>query len=190
MDLSKEIEAVYQRALLLRQRAIESPVQGDLIEIALMELLSVLEELQASQDELRRQNQELIETRQAADLERHRYRTLFEMAPDGYVMTDRQGQIYKANRAAAKMFSIPQEYLFKKPLFVLIHEDDRSRFQSRLADLNRGQEWEMSLVPRQGRVTRVAIAVALIPGGQRQKDALLWSFRDITLRPSGKQPLP
>lgn len=184
MNLSKEIEDVYQRALLLRQRAIESPVQGDLIEIALMELLFVLEELQTSQDELRRQNKELIETRQIVELERQRYQTLFELAPDGYVITDRQGKIYKVNQSAANLFSIPQEYLIKKPLIVLIHEADRPLFQSRLANLNLGQEWEMSLVPRNGTATRVAIAVALVTGGRGEKDSLLWSFRNITFRKS------
>ena len=86
MDISSEIGAVYQRALLLRQRATESPVQPRLVEDALKELLFVLEELQTSQEELRLQNQELLAARQAIELERKNYQALFEIAPNGYLV--------------------------------------------------------------------------------------------------------
>lgn len=54
------------------------------------------------------------------EVERHRYRTLFEMAPDGYLVTNRQGQIYYANRAAAALFHLPGDQLVGKPLVVLV----------------------------------------------------------------------
>jgi PAS domain S-box-containing protein len=181
MDLSSEIEGVYERALLLRQRAIETPVHQDLLDAALKELLFVLEELQTSQEELRHQNEELIATRQLVELERQRYQSLFEFAPDGYLVTDRQGKIYKANRAAARLFSTPKEYLVKKPLIVFIHEPDRSLFQSRLASLQQNQKWEISINPNQGALKLVAVAVSLVPGIHNKKDALLWSFRDELL---------
>lgn len=62
MDISPQIEAVFRRALLLRQRATESPIQQDLIEEALKELYHVLDELQASEEDLRRQNQQFSST--------------------------------------------------------------------------------------------------------------------------------
>jgi PAS domain S-box-containing protein len=184
MDLSSEIKGVYERALLLRQRATETPIHQDLLDAALKELLFVLEELQTSQEELRHQNEELIATRQWVEIERQRYQFLFEFAPDGYLVTDRQGKIYKANQAASRLFSTSKEYLLKKPLIIFIHETDRSLFQSRLASLQQNQEWEISINSNQGSLKRVAVAVSLIPGIQRNKDALLWSFRDIS---QGKQ---
>lgn len=81
MNIALQIEAVYQRVLLLRQRATESPVQFELLEKALRELAFVLEELQASEEELRLQNQTLLTTRQHVEAERQRYQDLFNLTP-------------------------------------------------------------------------------------------------------------
>ncbi|MBD2328909.1 PAS domain S-box protein [Alkalinema sp. FACHB-956] len=182
MDLSLQIEAVYQRALQLRDCATELPVQPDLMAATLKELYFVLEELQASQEELCHQNQELLATRQTVEVERQRYQTLFELAPDGYLVTDRQGKIHQANRAAASLFSVPQEYLISKPLRVLIHESDRDRFQTQLANLEHWENWELLLNIRKGKTKSVAVSVTHLKGQSGHQDALLWSFHDITFR--------
>jgi two-component system, cell cycle sensor histidine kinase and response regulator CckA len=188
--VSLEIDAVYQRALLIQQRATEVPVQPDLVDAALSELLFVLEELRASQAELRRQNQDLVIAQLAADLGRQRYQALFELAPDSYLVTDQQGKIYNANRAAAKLFAIPQEYLINKPLMVLINESDRWEFHHRLLNIDvvepriqeHHQAWEVLLHPHDGETRSAAIAVTKITEEQSEANALLWLFRDITWR--------
>jgi two-component system, cell cycle sensor histidine kinase and response regulator CckA len=179
VNISSEIESVYQRALLLRQRATESPVQAELVEAAIQELFFVLEELQASQLELHRQNQELIATRWSVEIERQRYQALFELAPDGYLVTDRQGIICDANRAAALMFAISQEYLVNKPLTLLIHESDRLQFQTQLLTLHPPQDWIVSLNVYNGEARSVAITVAHIQGNPGEDSALLWLLRPI-----------
>jgi two-component system, cell cycle sensor histidine kinase and response regulator CckA len=183
VELSQQIEAVYRRVLLLRQYAMDLPVLPDLLEKALQELYFVLEELQTSQEELRRQNQALIATQQAVELERQRYQTLFELAPNGYLLTDLKGNIHQANHhAAALLFHTPQEYLINKPLLVFVHEPDRPQFQVQLANLPPQQPWEVMLSSRHGTLISVAISVTQIKGLQQQKDMLLWSLHDITLR--------
>lgn len=180
MDISSEIAAVYQRALLLRQRATELPVQPHLVEEALKELLFVLEELQTSQEELRLQNQELIAARQAIELERKNYQALFELAPNGYLVTNRQGKIYRANRAAAQLFSIPQTYLINKPLLVFIHESDRQIFQSLLLGLNQTRDWEVAVNKGNGGKRIFAFSITEVKGIGDAEDTLLWMLRDIT----------
>jgi two-component system, cell cycle sensor histidine kinase and response regulator CckA len=185
MDLSLQIDAVYQRAMSLRQQATQYPSNPDLLDTSLQELHFVLEELQSSQEELRHQNQALIAAQQSIEQERQRYRTLYELAPDGYLVTDRQGKICQANQAAARLFSMPQEYLIDKPLVVLVCEPDRPYFQTRLATLARqdwAQDWELSLNPCDGVMRSVAITVTQILEDREQKSALLWLFRDTTLR--------
>jgi PAS domain S-box-containing protein len=189
MDLSLEIEAVYKRALILRQRATESPARQDLLENALKELLFVLEELQLSQEELRHQNQNLIATREAVERERQRYRTLFELAPDGYLVTDRAGKILSANRAIERLFLIPLEYLINKPLLVLLDEAERPLFPTRLADLYRSREWEMSFTLCNGVTRTVAVAVTEIEGTRAGEKVLLWSLKDISERVQMEQQL-
>jgi two-component system, cell cycle sensor histidine kinase and response regulator CckA len=194
VSISLQIAAVYQRAAILSQRATELPVQPNLMQAALTELHFVLEELLASQEELCHQNQELIDTRQVVEQERQRYQTLFEMAPDGYLVTDRQGKIYDANQAAGHLFCTSQQYLISKPLVVLINESDRPLFLKQLANLNAMPltplpDWEIALIPRQGETRSVAVTVAKIQGRQTDEDALLWLFRDITLRQQMKRKL-
>ena len=128
MGISQQIEAVYQRALLLRERATALPIQPALLDDALRELYFVLEELQATDLELQQQNQSLLEAQQQLDLERQRYRTLFELAPDGYLVTDRQGKIFHANQAAATLLAVPQANLVDKPLIVFVDPADRPQF--------------------------------------------------------------
>jgi two-component system, cell cycle sensor histidine kinase and response regulator CckA len=188
--ISSEIDAVYQRALLIQQRATEIPVQPDLVDEALTELLFVLEELRVSQVELRRQNQDLVIAQLAADLGRQRYQALFELAPDSYLVTDQQGKIYNANRAAEKLFAIPQEYLINKPLMVLINESDQWEFHNRLLNIavvepsipEYHQEWEVLLHPHNGETRSAAIAVTKFTEEPMEDSALLWLFRDITWR--------
>ena len=104
MSITHQIEAVYQRALQIRDRATALYPEPDLLQDALKELYNVLEELRAADEELHEQNETLRETRHQVEVESHRYRTLFELAPDGYLVTDRQGKIHYANRAAADLF--------------------------------------------------------------------------------------
>jgi two-component system, cell cycle sensor histidine kinase and response regulator CckA len=183
MDLSSQIDTVYQRALRLQQRAIESSVDPGILEASLTELRFVLEELQTSQEELHLQNQVLIASQQTVERERQRYRTLYELAPDGYLVTDRQGNIRQANRAAASLFSMPQEWLIDKPLAVLIHEPDRSHFLTRLAHLEPLQDWEILLKSRNGARRSVAVSMThLVEAEGETKGMLLWLLRDITPR--------
>jgi two-component system, cell cycle sensor histidine kinase and response regulator CckA len=180
MDISHQIEAVYRRALLLRQYATELPIQKNLLDKALQELYFVLEELQTSQEELRQQNQELITTREWADLERQHYQALFDLAPNGYLVTTLQGIIREANQyAAARLFCTPQAYLINKPLLVFIHEPDRPRFQARLAHINAKQDWQVTLNPGKGALISVAITVTRLKGFPGNPDVLLWSLSGI-----------
>src|SRR5690242_20372393 len=69
------------------------------------ELETALEELNVAQAELQQQNDELILARQIAEVESARYSELFELAPDGYLVTNLDGSIREANQAAADLFN-------------------------------------------------------------------------------------
>ncbi|HEY9643454.1 MAG TPA: PAS domain-containing protein [Coleofasciculaceae cyanobacterium] len=190
MDISHQIEAVYQRALLLRHYTLNAPTQEGLLEKALKELYLVLEELQTSQEELYQQNQELKDSQQAIDLERQRYQALFELAPNGYLVTDLQGKICQANRyATTRLFCAPQAYLINKPLLVFIHEPDRPLFQAQLAHLTPDQPWEVTLNPCKGALISVEMTVTRIKDVQNRGDRLLWSLHHITLHKHIKRQL-
>lgn len=194
MNISQQIEAVYQRALLLRQQATAMPVQEDLIEETLKELYFVLEELQTADEELHRQNQLLIATRYKVEVEKQRYRTLFEFAPDAYLVTDLQGKIRRVNQAAATLLGQAKEYLKNKPLIVYIENDDRRQFQQRLTEPNLQQNWELTLKQQQAELTDsapiiVEVATTALTESLSGETMILWSLRDITQRKQMEQQL-
>lgn len=187
MDIYPEIEAVFRRALLLRQRATESPIQQDLMEEALRELYHVLDELQASQEELRLQNQELSSTRQQVETERQRYQDLFNLAPDGYLVTDSKGKIQQANLAIATMLNVSQQFLVGKPLLVFISEETHQEFQLELSRLHyqqKIQDWKIRLLPRKGQPFDAAVSISTIRDLMSSRVSLRWLLRDITERKS------
>lgn len=183
---SRQLEAVYRRALALQERADELPeAQQALLSAAFEELQAVLEELQTSEDELRAQNQELVNTRQAVEAERQRYQELFEFAPDGYLVTDANGKIQEANRAALVMLNVSQEFLVGKPLSVFIDHPDRDRFDrelDRLQQLETLQDWEIRLRPYQRSPFDAAITVSSVHNSEGRVGNLRWLLHDITER--------
>jgi len=189
MSISYQLEAVYQRALHLREQAITHPVDPSLLELALKDLYLVLEELQAVDAELHQQNQRLSDTRVKVDLERQRYRTLFELAPDGYLVTDKTGKIYHANRAAELLFALPQAELVGKPLVVLIEPNDWPEFQQRLAQPEPTGPWQVTLKSRQQEPVTVAIATNFLKDNRPGTTTILWSLRDISQQRRVEQQL-
>ncbi|PSN17209.1 hypothetical protein C7271_18925 [filamentous cyanobacterium CCP5] len=182
MGLSEEIKAVYERALRLREQAVDSVMQPDLLSEALQELYFVLEELHTADEEIRHQNQKLISTRQQTELERHRYWMLFELAPDGYLVTDERGNILHANQAAEALFSVHHKALIGKPLLVLIEARDRSELLRRLAHREPIKNWQITLKPLQANEILVEIATAYLQDPQTKSVTILWSLRDMTQR--------
>ena len=157
MDISGRINAVYQaheHALnLYRQKA--PAAHFDLLEASLSHLGSVLEELRVAYEELKQQNQALVDYRQQLEAERQRYQELFNLAPDGYLVTNATGIIQEANVAMSAMLQLSQAYLVGKPLLLFFPEPDRPIIHRILAQLNpnspaplRHQSWETQLLPR------------------------------------------
>lgn len=98
-------------------------------------LLQVMEELQSADEELRQRNEELITARKQVELQKLRYKELFDCATDGYIVTDEKGVIQEANQAAALLLGRHQTRLVGKPLAVFVSPDDRRFFQLQLNHL-------------------------------------------------------
>lgn len=189
MDLSPQIEAVYQRVTHLRQQATETWLQPpEIVDHAFGELYGVLEELGTAQEELHRQNQALISMHQALQQERQRYQDLFNLAPDGYLVLDRQGVIQSANQAMATLLKVPQAGLQNKPLAPFVAPDDRPVFfrkLQQLGDLTAAgqplpQDWQVQLCPRHSPALVVSITLAAMPTADGKVGSWLWLLRDIT----------
>ena len=121
--------------------------------VALADLQREVARLRTAVEVLQRQNGELVSIRQAFEAERRRYREMFESAPDGYVLTTLGGVIVEANRVAAAILGVRQDFLVSKSLLIFVDEDARSGLEAMLAqwrDAERAQKsWRQPIVRSQ-----------------------------------------
>ena len=159
----------------------------ELLSESLEELNVAIEELQVSQEELYQQNQALAVVTEEVAVERQRYQNLFELAPDGYLVTNAEGIIVEANRVTAAMLRMSQNYLIGKPLALFIAADERQAFrrdliQLKQIDRDRQQEWLICLQPRQEPPFEASLSVATTFDHDGNLTELRWLLRDITER--------
>ncbi len=144
------------------------------------ELNDKLDELEAARDDLKNSNDSL-------EIERTRYRELFESAPDAYCVTDLKGVVVEANRAAEDLFNFSRAELLGNPLAIFISMPDHQSFFSQLNGLaKRGLQsvarWEMDIQPVKAAPLPVAVTVVVARDAHNQTIGLRWLFRDITER--------
>ncbi|MBI3303292.1 MAG: PAS domain S-box protein [Deltaproteobacteria bacterium] len=180
----RQIEAALNHLEELWERASAVSSPPALLSEALAELSTTLQELQVVGEELRQQNEALVAARQTAEVERQRYQDLFDFAPDGYVVTDPEGIIQKANRAAALLLQVRQDFLVGEPLVIFVAEEGHKAFQtqlSRLANVAQLSDWEVRLQPRGGVPYVAALTVAVARDTEGHVVTLRWLIRDITV---------
>jgi PAS domain S-box-containing protein len=182
--INQQVEAAFARLEALHEQAQALPEPSPLLNAALEELSISLGELGVTLEELQVQNEELAATRAAAEADRQHYLALFELAPDGYLVTDVQGVIREANRAAAHMLNMRQEFAVGKPLLVFMAETEHMEFHRRLTLLQRSdhqdvQHWEFLMQPRGGAAFLAALTVNPIYA-QGRLAGLGWLLRDIS----------
>jgi len=191
--LTQHLAQAQARVAKLHQRAGYSLLyQQGLLPDAFEELHTALEELRVAEEELRAQNEELSLTRRRVEVERQRYQYLFEFAPDGYLVTDAEGNILEANRAASQLVNIAPHFLRRRPLASLVHPEDLHEFHTRLATLQSApslqtpQEWTLRLRRRASAPFHAALTIAQARPFQ-ESVMLRWMVRDITDRKQAEE---
>jgi PAS domain S-box-containing protein len=177
---------------LLQGEVAATPGAPERFAAELAEMHLQLAELETAHEELERQNEELETTREALEVQRHRYLHLFDEAPFGYLITDLQGNVEEANRAAATLFNIAQRHLPGKPLAVFLEDEFRQPFRSQVAQLRSGQpfeEWEVLLRPRGGEPFAAMISGVRDLGERDQPLRLRWTVRDVSARRAAEEAL-
>jgi PAS domain S-box-containing protein len=184
---SQQVESLHGRLAQLYRDANDS-VQLEanlLLPVALKELGTASEVLEVAAEKLVQQTEELAATRSQIEMERQRYQSLFEFMPNAYLVTDAQGKIQEANRAAAELFSIEQSFLVNKLLVSFLPLRERQVFRAKLAQLqqcDRIQEYTVCVQPRKGEFFDAALSVTPVRDAQGNLTRLSWIVRDITER--------
>jgi PAS domain S-box-containing protein len=105
--------------------------------------------------------------------------------PNAYLVTDIQGKILEANRAAGKLFNVHPSFLTNKLLINFIPVEGRRAFRSQLAQLqltDRVQELSLLLQPRNHESFDAALTVTSAWDSLNNQASLRWIVRDITER--------
>lgn len=164
------------------------------------ELFANLQALQAAEEELRLQNEALIQAQENSIHERTQYRQLFQFAPDGYLVTSSNGLIQEANQAATRLLGASRENLVGKYLATFVKKDQRQAFNQLLSEIrsdDRRREWETFISTPRGQVVPVSLAAAPVfaedTAGVRQArlrtTGIRWLVRDISRRIATEQEL-
>ena len=147
------------------------------------QLLAAFEELTVAEEELRAQQEMLLETHRLLEIQRNRYQTLFDHAPDPYLVTDGFGMIEEANAAAADMLGVPGKMLVGKPLVTFVDNKARREFRAHLGSLSEGtpiDKWTIDARVRDGRLVPVEARVSAFETRADGKRSLCWLLRDMT----------
>jgi PAS domain S-box-containing protein len=180
MDPANQVDRLQERLHALRSLTGQGSATVSLCDLEA--LAAALEQVQLAEIEMRHQNTELAAARTALEAERSRYRDLFEMAPDAYLITNEHGLVTEANRAAGMLLKVERKFLIGKPLQVFIPPSERGRFRARVIeahDEDAPLEWRMQVTPRDGGAIVVAATVARL-SDRRSPGGLRWALRDIT----------
>jgi PAS domain S-box-containing protein len=159
--------------------------RGQLLDAALEDLKLSLEELQAAHEELQTQNQELETARHTLEAERQRYQELFDLAPDGYLLTSIEGVVQEANQALSNLLGLSTPSLLGKPLQVFIAPEDQRDFSFQLYRLGQHQqpgEFEARIQAREGGAFPVRLTVNPVRDPLGQLTGLRWMVHDSTQR--------
>jgi PAS domain S-box-containing protein len=181
-EFGRTIRSLGDRAVQIRGHvaASEPADRARAAEEAYVGLDTALEELRVAEEELRAQNEELIERQLAAEEERGRFRDLFDLAPDAYLVTDLDGIIREANRAGGRLLGVEPHRLVGKPLAVLVPVEERRALRERLNALRGGaarEEMVLPLATRDGAVVPAAAVAGLMHARHGAPRELCWLLR-------------
>ena len=152
------------------------------------------EELAGIDEELRLQNEDLRIARNALESEKSRYEDLFAAAPDGYVVTDAEGKIKEANRAAVAMFGRAPTGINGKLLRIFFPEPDDGLYFLKLVALKKGAReiprWEARLKPAgNAGIFWAAITATAMNDEHGRLAGIRWLIHDITKRKEAEEAL-
>ncbi len=199
LDFERQADALIRRLEALSERVMSavgdppSPLVAEMLE----ELSAAVEELEVSTEEIHGQNEALVEAKKQLDVESARYRELFDLAPDGYLVTDTVGVILESNRAASGLLGTPGHFLNQKPVVVFVDAADRRAVLDHLHDAVTGDhgpvvEFEAGFAPPNRdpfsasvHLTVGGAAGAADPAGPRVR----WLLRDVSRRMAAERAL-
>ena len=152
------------------------------------DLAKAVEVLDIAVERLYLQAESLEMAHQALEIERRSYQELFEGGPDGYLVTDPEGVILRANRVAGELFACSAEDLVGELLPALVQDQHRPSLEAAIAAFELRDwdgEWIGQGVSAAGLPFTLALTAAVV---RHHADGSVyrvrWSLRDVSHRPA------
>lgn len=162
-----------------------APERADVLLAATVEELRArAERLYDATRDLAARNEALLAAQAALERERARYRELFALAPDAFLLTDANGKIVEANERASTFLGVSRDGLAGTPLAAFVEQASHAELRRRLLELTQGgghQTAELRCSPRDGGILDVEATMAAVPEGEAG-GVVLWLLRDVTER--------
>jgi PAS domain S-box-containing protein len=155
------------------------------------DLISAFEELRLADEKLRAKSEALAEASNELDRERRKFRELFDLAPDAYLITDLYGTIREANVAAGRLLGVEAKFLVGKPLPSFFEESARKQYPEQLdqlCDRDRLDDWEMWLQPRRGGAAKVSASISRSSRNYLAAE-YRWIIHDVTARNQAEEAI-
>jgi two-component system, NarL family, sensor histidine kinase UhpB len=133
----------------------------------------------------------VVTTLAMLEIERNRYRGLFESVPDGYFVTDDMGIILDVNLAGAALVGSTKEQLVGKALPHYVLPDAQPAFINRMNSIllmhtagssNNPDEWEVQIQSGKGAPSTVIVSAVLLHEKTDNEVRIRWLIEDITLK--------
>ncbi len=183
--LTYRLDAMRQRVRRLNSNANNQALQRQVLPDALEELEVALRELQAVEDELRRQREQMLNECETLAAEREAFQSLFEDAPIGYMVTQIDGTIRMANEAVTAALRTSRALLVGRSLTLFIRDGDRRSFRAMIAEVAASKQpclIETTMQRGDGSAFEVSLTARAVYGKLGRPLALRWIVRDITER--------
>ncbi len=150
------------------------------------ELRTVLRELQSLAGALVRPSEDLRSTLLVLRTEHELYENLFDLAPTGYLLTDRAGTIGQANRSAELLLGVQRGCLVGRSLTTFVAEDHRDESVAQLTALEADEtdqaSWEARIQPEEGQAFDASLIVNKELDAVGRLVGLRWLVRDSAER--------
>ncbi|KAF0197779.1 MAG: two-component hybrid sensor and regulator [Bacteroidetes bacterium] len=132
-SMKKQVQPLSDAATLRKKAEEQLKMRGEVrytISPAESDLLKLIHELEVHQIELELQNEELILTKEMAELAEEKYTELYDFAPSGYISLLKNGTISELNFAAARMLGKERIHLVTKQFDLFITANTRPAFNA------------------------------------------------------------
>lgn len=160
--------------------------RGRLATTMARDLAHAVEALDVAVEQLYLQAESLEAAHQALEIERRSYQEQFDAGPDGFLVTDPDGMILRANRRAGELFACAADDLVGELLPSLVTEEHRPTLQAAIAAFALGDwsgEWIGQAVTAVDRGFALALTAAVVRHADGTVYRVRWSLRDVSRRP-------